>query len=142
MGTMIKQVFGIPEYGWTVTVYYAIDGYDTRMVMNGLKRLGCSGNDLKRAYGNVMSGAVNTGLTYSNADERETIMLIGKTSTAAQFQNSLDHEKGHLCRHICQAMRIDPYGEEAEYLAGYVGQQMFDVAKMFLCDTCRKELVK
>ena len=106
MGTMIKQVFGIPEYGWTVTVYYAIDGYDTRMVMDGLKRLGCSGNDLKRAYGNVMSGAVNTGLTYSNADER---------------------------------MRIDPYGEEAEYLAGYVGQQMFDVAKMFLCDTCRKK---
>lgn len=46
--------------------------------------------------------------------------------------------KGHLCRHISKAFGIDPYGEEAQYLSGYVGQKMFPVAKKFLCEHCRK----
>lgn len=58
------------------------------------------------------------------------------------FQNSWDHEKGHLCRHISKAFGIDPYGEEAQYLSGYVGQKMFPVAKKFLCEHCRKGLEK
>lgn len=48
--------------------------------------------------------------------------------------------KGHLCRHISKAFGIDPYGEEAQYLSGYVGQKMFPVAKKFLCEHCRKGL--
>ncbi len=142
MGTMIRQVFDIPQYRWTVTVYYAVTGYDVRRIMRGLRQIGCGEYDLRRAYRNMTSGAADTGLTYSNAELRQTIMLIGRTTTAAQFQNSLDHEKGHLCRHISQAMHIDPYGEEAEYLAGYVGQRMFEVARMFLCDTCRRKLLR
>lgn len=142
MRVMIRQVFDIPQYGWRVTVYYAVTGYNVRLIMHDLEQFGCNGEDLRRAYDNIRRGASDTGLTYSNEERRHTIMLIGRTSTAAQFQNSLDHEKGHLCRHISQAMHIDPYGEEAEYLAGYVGQQMFDVARMFLCDTCRKKLLK
>ena len=35
---------------------------------------------------------------------------------------------------------IDPYGEEAQYLSGYVGQKMFPVAKKFLCEHCRRSL--
>ena len=33
-----------------------------------------------------------------------------------------------------------PYGEEAQYLSGYVGQKMFPVAKKFLCEHCRRSL--
>lgn len=109
--------------------------------MRGLRQIGCGEYDLRRAYRNMTSGAADTGLTYSNAELRQTIMLIGRTTTAAQFQNSLDQEKGHLCRHISQAFGIDPYGEDAEYLAGYVGQRMFEVAEMFLCDTCREKRI-
>ena len=64
------------------------------------------------------------------------------TSTPEEFQNSWDHEKGHLCRHISKAFGIDPYGEEAQYLSGYVGQKMFPVAKKFLCEHCRKGMEK
>ena len=59
----------------------------------------------------------------------------------------------HLTRHIEQANGIDPYGEEAAngidpygeeaaYLAGSVGQKMFPVARKFICEHCRKHLVK
>ena len=142
MRVMIRQVFDIPQYGWRVTVYYAVTGYNVRRIMQELERLGCGGDDLERAYRNLTSGERNTGITYSNTEKRRTLVVIGKTSSAAQFQNSLDHEKGHLCRHISQAFGIDPYGEDAEYLAGYVGQRMFEVAKMFICDTCREKLMK
>ena len=33
----------------------------------------------------------------------ETVMVIALTSSPGEFQNSWDHEKGHLCRHISQA---------------------------------------
>ena len=62
------------------------------------------------------------------------------TSSPGEFQNSWDHEKGHLCRHISKAFGIDPYGEEAQYLSGEVGQKMFPIAKRFLCEHCRKGL--
>lgn len=142
MRVMIRQVFDIPQYGWSVTVYYAVTGYDVWRIMQELERLGCEGDNLERAYRNLTSGKRNNGITYSNTKERRTLVVIGRTSSAAQFQNSLDHEKGHLGQHISQALGIDPYGEEAEYLAGYVGQRMFEVAKMFICDTCREKLMK
>ena len=142
MRTMIRQEFDIRRYGWHVTAYYTVTGCDVRRIMQELERLGCAGDDLEHAYHNLTSDERNTGITYSNTLERRTLIVIGRTSSAAQFQNSLDHEKGHLCRHVSQAVGIDPYGEEAEYLAGYVGQRMFEVAKLFLCDTCRKKLMK
>lgn len=46
---------------------------------------------------------LNTGITYSNIRNRETVMVIALTSSPEEFQNSFDHEKGHLCRHISRA---------------------------------------
>lgn len=91
-------------------------------------------------YKNMRSCNLNTGITYSNIRNRQTVMVIALTSSPAEFQNSFDHEKGHLCRHISRAFGIDPYGEEAQYLSGYVGQKMFPVAKKFLCEHCRRSL--
>ena len=55
-------------------------------------------------------------------------MVISLTSTPEEFQNSWDHEKGHLCRHISKAFGIDPYGEEAQYLSA-VSYTHLDVYK-------------
>lgn len=108
--------------------------------MKDLYNCGCRGYSLRKAYRNLTEGNLNTGLTYSSFRNHETVMVLSLTSTPEQFQNSFDHEKGHLCRHISQAFGIAPYGEEAQYLSGYVGQKMFPVARKFLCKHCRKEL--
>lgn len=42
--------------------------------------------------------------------------------------------------HIYGFLNIDPFGEEFQYLVGEIGQDMFPVAKIFLCDRCRKQL--
>ena len=137
---MIVQDFYIPKYGWSVRVYYAVTTYWTERIMKDLYDCGCRGYSLRQAYRNLTEGNLNTGLTYSNFHDRETVMVLSLTSKPEPFQNSWDQDKGHLCRHISQASGIDPYREEAQYLSGYVGQKMFPVVKKFLCEHCRKEL--
>ena len=139
---MIVQDFYIPKYDWIVKVYYAVTAYWTSDILCALHRIGCRGEDFKQAYRNLSSGVLNTGLTYSNFEDRETVMVIALTSSPGEFQNSWDHEKVHLCRQISQVFNIDPYGEEAQYLSGEVGQKMFPIAKNFLCEHCRKNLCR
>lgn len=83
----------------------------------------------------------NTGLTYSNFRLRYSVVVIGITTSADEFQNTFDHEKGHLAKHIGEALDIDLFGEEYEYLTGEIGMQMFKIAKRFMCEHCRNKLV-
>ena len=138
---MIRQQFDISKYDWKVEVYYAVDTYYTDEIMGRLYDIGCRGEDLKTAYENLSAGKPDTGLTYSNYGTRQTVMVIGITSSAAQFQNSYDHERKHLEAHIAAALGIDPWGEEICYLSGEIGQLMFEKARLMLCDCdcCKHE---
>ena len=139
---MIRQRFDIEEYGWKVEVYYAVDCYYTDEIMGRLYDIGCRGDVLETAYRNLSSGKPDTGLTYSNYGTRQTVMVIGITSSPAEFQNSYDHERKHLEAHMAKALGIDPWGEEICYLSGNIGQKMFDKARLLLCDCecCKKQI--
>ena len=119
--------------------YYAVTTYRTDDILKDFSEAGCKGIQLKRAYNSLKRNALDTGITYSNFGKRETVMVISLTSTPAEFLNSWTHEMQHLCRHVAQAFGINPYGEEAAYLAGDVAQKMFPVARKLLCEHCRKE---
>ena len=131
---MIRQQFDISKYDWKVEVYYAVDCYYTDEIMGRLYDIGCRGDDLRTAYENLSAGKPDTGLTYSNYGTRQTVMVIGITSSATQFQNSYDHERKHLEAHIAAALGIDPWGEEICYLSGEIGQLMLEKARLMLCD--------
>ena len=131
---MIRQQFDISIYDWKVEVYYAVDCHYTDEIMGRLYDIGCRGDDLRTAYENLSAGKPDTGLTYSNYGTRQTVMVIGITSSATQFQNSYDHERKHLEAHIAAALGIDPWGEEICYLSGEIGQLMFEKARLMLCD--------
>ena len=81
----------------------------------------------------------NTAVTYSNTNRKKSIVIIGKTTSAEEFANSLIHERKHLESHICQEYNIDPYSEEAAYLSGDIGGKMFKFSHVLLCDGCRKK---
>lgn len=82
----------------------------------------------------------NIGFTYTNVDRGASLVLIGITDSAEEFQSTYDHEKGHLVMHISKALDIDPYSEECQYLAGEIGKKMFKEAHKLLCDNCRRYL--
>ena len=136
---MIAQDFYLPRYDWRVRVYYAVTTCWAKEIVAGLRMLGCGGERLRRAERNLTESRLDTGLTFSNLKRRETLMVISTTSTPGQFLNSWTHEMFHLCRHVARRFGVDPYGEEAAYLAGTVGQKMFPVARKFLCEHCKEE---
>lgn len=137
---MIVQNFYLEDWDWYITVYYAVDTYYVDEILEELELIDCSMFELVKAEDTLLSGNYNIGLTYSSLKHRCSIVVIGITTSASEFQNTFDHEKGHLVMHISSACNIDPFSEKYQYLAGEVGQKMFKIAKRFLCDECRKKL--
>lgn len=135
---MIRQDIHLDPYGWHARIYYAVTTYWTERIANDLWDIGCRGNSLAKAVRNLKAGDLNTGITYSNFQDGETVMVISRTSSPEEFLNSWEHEKKHLARHIEQVFGIDPYSEEAAYLEGTIAQKMFPVARKFICEHCRE----
>ena len=139
---MIIQEFYIPKYGdWHVKVYYAVHTYWADRIIMDLYRIGCRG---------FPQACVSQSDRRQNEYRSNLFGLQEKRNSNGYLTNLYPRRvskfvgprKGHLCRHISKAFGIDPYGEEAQYLSGYVGQKMFPVAKKFLCEHCRKGLEK
>lgn len=134
------QRFRLDKYDWDVTVYYldgeGTDTYDAVEVE--LVMCGCKDRKLDEAMRLIESGEYDTGLTFSNTRRHESVMVIGKTSSAGECANTMIHERKHLEYHICQAYGIDPFSEEASYLAGDIGGKMYRYASVLLCKDCRR----
>ena len=139
---MIVQNIYLEEWDWHITVYYAVDDYYVDEILEELELCGCSYTELVKAEDSFRSNTYNTGLTYTNFRNKCSTVVIGKTTSPEEFQNTFDHEKGHLVMHISSAYKIDPYSEEYQYLTGEVGQRLFRVARRFLCEHCRDKLVE
>ena len=139
---MIVQEFLLDKYGWIVRVYYAVKGYNFEEIEEFLKELKASDKEVEEALEDFHQKKDDIGYIYSNLNQRKTAIVIGPTSSADEFQNTFDHEKGHLAMHICLADGIDPFSEQYQYLTGEIGKHMFKVGKLFLCDRCRKDWIK
>jgi hypothetical protein len=137
---MIRQRFYIDGYDWKVFVWYYVDDYYTDEILSVMQNIGCPNDDLKEAYKNLSSKTLNRGLCYSSFRNRASVVVISDTSSPDEFANSYDHEKNHLLRQMEMAIGINPYGEEASYLAGTISQKMFPVAKTFMCECYKREL--
>lgn len=130
---MLKQHFTIPKYKWEVDVYYYVTCYYLNEILTKLRSMGCKEEYLEDAYINMSSCKLNSGITFSNNNQRHSLIVISSTSSPAQFMNSLFHEQYHLVTHIINKYNINCCSEKAAYLAGYIGQKMFAKAKNFLC---------
>lgn len=135
---MIRQTFALPKYSWRIYAYYVVTRPHADDILDNLAAIGCDGETLERAYRNLTSGKLDTGLTYSNVDTRQTVIVFAKTSSAKEFQQSYQHETGHAKDHIAQTLGIDPHGEELQYIGDDIVDATWKVAKDLLCDCCRK----
>jgi hypothetical protein len=137
---MIIQNIYLEDWDWHITVYYAVDTYYADEILEEIEYIGCSEYELSKAEIALRNNYYNTGLTYSNIKNRYSVIVIGLTSSPEEFQNTFDHEKGHVAMHIGEALDMDIFGEEFQYLTGEIGQLMFKVAKRFMCEHCRQDL--
>ena len=137
---MIIQHIYIDKYGWYLIVFYIIDFIDKAEILDVLESIDCDPLIIEGVEYNIDHDFKNSGVTFTSDKYRTSVIMIGPTTTADEFQNSYDHEKGHLVMHLSKVFDIDPYGEELQYLNGVIGEEMFPVAQYFLCDNCRKKL--
>lgn len=138
---MIVQDIYLEKYDWSIRVYYAVNEYFISNILIDLLEMDCNEESFFKIKRLMESEANNIGFTYTNTEMRASLMLIGITDSSEEFQDTFDHEKGHLVMHISSALGINPYSEDYQYLAGEVGKRMFKIAKKFLCDHCRQYIL-
>lgn len=139
---MITKTFYIPQHDWTFLVYIAMSCYWTGEIIRHLWRLGASDDILHEAARNMQCGRLNNGLTYASLDARETLVVVGQTTTAAELFNSVVHELDHAGEFTFPLLRITPGTEEAAYFKGGVAREIFPLIQPYLCDCCRRKKLK
>ena len=133
---MTVQRVSLPDWRWTVAFCYDATAFDTENVLNLMDGAGISPDKMEAAR-RILSGIrPDSGLTASSFRSRSSVCVIGRATSVSEFQNTYDHEKGHVTMHIAEAIGIDPFGEELQYLAGEIGRKTYPVARMYLCANC------
>lgn len=129
---MIDITIGIPRYGWSVLLHCAVSCYHTDIILGELADIGCPEEYALRATRIMECGRLNTGLTYSNLRDRISVVVVARTSSATEFQNSLQHELRHLVDDIAVKDRITDK-EEVAYLTGEINRIIFPFVSPLLC---------
>ncbi len=134
---MRRAVFNLEPFDWAVEVCIAIRKLDGGYVLSRLSELGASRKVMLSAADLIDSWSPNKGLTYSNKHTKESIVVVGITSSPAEFQNSLQHELRHLCNDIAMAFKLDWRSEKVAYLVGDINAVIFPFVHDLLCPKCR-----
>ena len=135
---MITQEFIVDRRYWKVYVYYDVTPKDTIEIVTKLHEIGLPRSYIASAYTILNSNKLNQGLTQTNNRRKISVVVFTKTSNASQFVNSFVHEIGHLSNHIAITYNLNLNGEEVQYIAGDISQQMFKRCHTLMCDCCRK----
>lgn len=122
----LKQQFKIRKYDWDVTVYYTVDEKQKEDVVTELKELQPDKETFEKLERNLMNAELDTGFIYSSFYKQRSIIVVHKASSVGEFVNTFVHEKNHLEMHICEALDINPYSEEAAVLSGEIAMQMIN----------------
>lgn len=135
---MIRQKITLPKYdNWEIMAYYATSRYAVDEIMEQLWLIRIDANNAKRAFDNLSSGELDTGLCYSNYSLRKSVLVVALTTSASEFMNSLTHEFAHACVHISTALDIDKQSEDFAYMIGDLCQIAFGKVNELLCEHCR-----
>lgn len=134
---MKYQEFDIPKYNWKVYAFYDTTFDDVDTIMECLYDIGCDSHLAKKAFLNLSSGELNTGLTFSK--NYQTCIVLGRASDTANFAHTYTHEICHCAIHIANHYNISCQSEELAYIVGGLGAVMLPYASKFLCDCCRNK---
>ena len=124
----LRQQFKIRKYDWDVVIYYTVDEKQKSEIVTELKELQPDKETYERLERNLMNSELDTGFIYSSFYKKFSLIVIHKASSIGEFVNTFEHEKNHLEMHICEALDINPYSEEAAILSGETAMQILNEA--------------
>lgn len=130
---MIIRDLELHNYKWSVKIYYAVTSYYIKEIINSLKEINAPEEIIKRVYHNLKEDSINTGFTYSNLNLRKAIIIIGISSSPAQFLNSFEHELRHLVDDIAINENLKMAEEDVAYLTGDINEKLIEDIQYFIC---------
>lgn len=120
--------------GWKVVYFVAADSEDTDDILDVLERVGCSHDRLRRVEKMLMRKSCDTGFTFTNKNDRISVITCSKTTNIFELINTFAHEVDHVEKHIAKALEFDPYSERASYLVGELVRDIFiDLTEKLFC---------
>lgn len=122
---MIRITLDIRRYNWTVHCFIDSVPSDCMEVYGALKRIGCKEKAIDDARKHLSKRNCNTGLTYSNTQEKTSVMVIGKATSEEELLNTIAHESLHVVSHICGKYDISMDSEESCYLLGWIVEKCY-----------------
>ncbi len=138
---MIRCELYSPICDWEVTVFFSINEYWTEDILEALWEIGIDGTYAQKAYENLSSGEVNTGLCYSNYNARKSVVVISRASDASELFNSTMHEFKHLSAHMAKGCGMDEMGEDIAYATGELAHDMWKYIQPYMCNCCRRKIL-
>ena len=127
---MITQYIQLGDRDWGVLVYYNVMREDFDEVIDALKQLGCTEEDVHAAITTLKKK--NTGFTYTNTDYKMSMVCIGQATNVGQFVDTTVHEAKHVQSHVCGYYGIDEDSETAAYLIGHLVHKMYKMLEKIL----------
>ena len=124
----MRQNFKMKKYGWSIIIYYTVTDTEKKEILDMLEGLQCDSKTLSSIEENLNKAELDTGFAYSSYSKLCSIIVIHKASSIGEFINTFEHEKNHLEMHICEALDINPYSEEAAHLSGNLAQMILEEA--------------
>ena len=124
----MKQSFKIKKYNWSIVIYYTVNDEESKEIIDKLEDLHCNSKTLESIKRNLEDAKVDTGFAYSSYNKQYSIVVIHKALSIGEFINTFEHEKNHLEMHICEALDINPYSEEAAHMSGNLAQLILEEA--------------
>lgn len=123
---------------WLVHCFVAVTPNDESQIINTIYNIGATKGVVDRVRNNVSNGKLDTGFTYSNRSNRESVMVIGSASSSKEAVNSIVHELRHLIDDISSTDKIALCGEKVAYLSGDLAMIIASKLENFLCCECHK----
>lgn len=132
---MIHRVLLIGK--WVVDFVFATERYDVDGILSCLYDAGAPRWAMDDAEELMSSGDFNTGFTYANPGNRRAVVVIGPTTSGAEYIDTLTHEIHHLAVAIASELGIDLESETPAYLAGDSARALAEVVCELGCGHCR-----
>ena len=101
------------DIDWEIILLYDAtcdDVVDIKEVLHSIK---CPDKYIKEAVDYLEECDFNKGFTYSNEQEKVTVILMGITRNIPQLINTISHEVYHFIRHLSYVKLLNNEEEEA-----------------------------
>ena len=129
---MIVHTFYLPQCKWKITAYYDVYPKHTNLIIDKVRNMNGTDLELNDIENFIEFNFINTGFTYSNPVEKESIIVLGQCTSSEEAMNTLVHEARHLQQHIQDFYGISDDSEEIYYMMGKIIQIMYKKFKLVL----------